>query len=118
MTATPTGFEVRQQAAVTIIRFRDSRHFTPERITQIDRELSEWLAAHPASQVVLDFSALGYVSSDFLAKLIGWQSRIQQGRGRLKLCGLGAPLQELFEVTKLSRKFEIAPDAETAVASF
>ena len=60
MTATPTDFEVRQQAAVTIIRFRDSRHFTPERITQIDRELSEWLAAHPA---IAEPACIGWCTS-------------------------------------------------------
>jgi anti-anti-sigma factor len=118
MSAPPTAIELRPQGAVTVIRFRESRQLGPERITQIDRELSEWLAAHPALPVVLDFSALQYVSSDFLAKLIGWQAKIKQGRGRLKLCGLGAPLQDLFEVTKLSQRFEIAADAEAAAASF
>jgi anti-anti-sigma regulatory factor len=89
-----------------------------ELTSQMDRELVSWLTTHPSAQVVFDFSALGYVTSDFLAKLIGWQAKIRQGQGRLKLCGLGAPLQELFEATKLSKKIEVLADADAAVSSF
>ena len=118
MSTLPKTFDLQQQGDVAVIRFRDSRLLGPEQITPIDRELSAWLVAHPAARVVFDFSAVNAISSDFLSRLIGWHNLVQKGQGRLKVCGLGASLRELFEVTRLSKKFELAADATAAIASF
>lgn len=118
MTSTGPGFELQPRESVTVIRFHDSRLLAAERITGIDRDLSAWLTAHPGARVVLDLSAVEAVSSDFLAKLIGWRTQVQKHQGRLKLAGMGPALQELFHVTRLSKKFEIEPDVETAASRF
>lgn len=114
MTSPGPGFELQPHDSITVIRFRDARLLAADRITGIDRDVSAWLSAHPRAKVVLDLSEVEAVSSDFLAKLIGWRTLVQKHQGRLKLAGLGPSLQELFDVTRLSKKFEIEPDVETA----
>lgn len=114
MTPPGPGFELQPRDSFTVVRFHDVRLLAADRITGIDREISVWLKAHPGARVVLDLSALEAVSSDFLAKLIGWRTQVQTHQGRLKLAGLAPSLQELFDATRLSKKFEIEPDVETA----
>lgn len=118
MTSTGTGLDLQPRESWTVIRFRDSRLLAAERITGIDRDLSAWLSAHPGARVVLDLSAVEAVSSDFLAKLIGWRTQVQKHEGRLKLAGLGPALQDLFDATRLSKRFEIESDVETAASRF
>lgn len=116
MTSKGPGFELQPRDSITVIRFRDPQLLAADRIIGIDRDVSAWLSAHPGAKVVLDLSDVKAVSSDFLAKLIGWRTLVQKCQGRLKLVGLGPSLQELFDVTRLSKKFEIEPDLETAAA--
>ncbi|MFN9374941.1 MAG: STAS domain-containing protein [Planctomycetaceae bacterium] len=116
MTSSGPAFELQPRDSFTVIRFCDSRLLAADRITGIDRDVGAWLTAHPGARVILDLSAVEAVSSDFLAKLIGWRTQVQKSQGGLKLTGLGPVLQELFDVTRLSKKFEIEPDVETAAA--
>jgi anti-anti-sigma factor len=116
MTSTGPGFELQPRDSITVVRFCDARLLAADRITGLDRDVSAWLSANPGAKVVLDLSVVKAVSSDFLAKLIGWRTLVQKCQGRLKLVGLGPSLQELFDVTRLSKKFEIEPDLETAAA--
>ncbi|MFN8856595.1 MAG: STAS domain-containing protein [Planctomycetaceae bacterium] len=85
----------------------------PESISQLDRELTQWLSLQTGRSVVLDFSDLVSVTSDFLAKLIGWQRQIVGAGGNLRLAGLNSDLRELFEITRLSKRFEIISDDRT-----
>ena len=69
-------------------------------------------------KLVLDFSRVHYLSSEALNRLIELKERIASAGGALRLCGLRPQLAEIFEITRLNRQFDIAPDQPAALAGF
>src|SRR5438445_4628351 len=52
---------------------------------------------------VIDFSKTGYIDSSGLGVLVSLSKKIREQGGELRLAGLNADLQTLFELTKLRR---------------
>ena len=69
-------------------------------------------------RLVVDFSDVGLISSTFLSKLILLQRRIDQTRGKLRLCEMSPIIQQVFRTSNLDRLFKIDRDQRTAIESF
>jgi len=54
---------------------------------------------------VIDFSKTGYIDSSGLGVLVSLSKKIREQGGELRLAGLNADLQTLFELTKLDTLF-------------
>ena len=67
---------------------------------------------------VIDFSKTGYIDSSGLGVLVSLSKKIREQGGELRLAGLNADLQTLFELTKLDTLFQIADTRDRALASF
>ena len=67
---------------------------------------------------VIDFSKTGYIDSSGLGVLVSLSKKIREQGGELRLAGLNADLQTLFELTKLDTLFAITRTAEEALAAF
>jgi anti-sigma B factor antagonist len=67
---------------------------------------------------VIDFSKTGYIDSSGLGVLVSLSKKIREQGGELRLAGLNADLQTLFELTKLDTLFAITGTAEEALAAF
>ena len=65
-----------------------------------------------------DFSKTGYIDSSGLGVLVSLSKKIREQGGELRLAGLNADLQTLFELTKLDTLFAITRTAEEALAAF
>jgi anti-anti-sigma factor len=57
----------------------------------------------------LDFRDVAFVTASGLGQLLVLHQALQARGGRLTLGHLGADLQEVFEVTHLTRVFDIGP---------
>lgn len=55
----------------------------------------------------LDLSSLSYIDSSGLGVLIAIQKRCTQKKGFVKIKGLQGNIKELFELTRLTKVFEI-----------
>ena len=104
---------------VSVIRFHDNQLFDERTV----REASEQIAASLPNdgspiRVVVDFSDVGLISSTFLSKLIMLQRRIDQSRGKLRLCEMSPIIQQVFRTSNLDRLFKIDRDQRTAIESF
>lgn len=92
-----------------------------------DRLRDELLARYDhsgATHVVLDLSAVSYLSSSGLRPLLALSRQVRAREGRLVLCGLSADVQGVFVATRLIASggaapatFESQPDVPAAVAS-
>ena len=69
-------------------------------------------------KVVIDFKDVGYVDSSGLATLVEILKKLRAYGGRLKLAGLSDKVLGLFEITKLSKLFDINGDEAGAIDSF
>ena len=67
---------------------------------------------------IIDFSKTGYIDSSGLGVLVSLSKKIREQGGELRLAGLNADLQTLFELTKLDTLFSITRTAEEALAAF
>ena len=66
----------------------------------------------PAINLLLSFSHVKHLSSSALGTLIWLNKRVEEGKGKLKLCGLKKSLYEIFVITKLNKLFEIYDNKE------
>lgn len=70
-----------------------------------------------ARRILLDLTAVGYVSSIGLSACLESAKRAQAEDGRITLCGLAPPVREVFDLTGITRLFETHPDRAAALAA-
>ena len=68
--------------------------------------------------VVLDLSEVALFDSAGLEALIDAQDATQMKGGTIKLASLNPLCQEILRITQIDQRFELFPDAKTAVGSF
>ena len=81
----------------------------------INRLVQVLRATSTAPRVVADLSALDHIRSSVLSGLIYFQQRLNEGQGRVVLCGLVPLVRETFARTRLDTLFEICGTADQAV---
>jgi anti-sigma B factor antagonist len=67
--------------------------------------------------VVLDLSALDYVSSAGLSSILGAAKRAQERNARLVVTGLKGLVKEVFAISGFEAVLSIFPDVESAIAA-
>jgi anti-anti-sigma factor len=84
--------------------------------TAVDVELAlQDLFAAGEREYVIDLSDIGYVSSAGLRVLLSLAKQLDGGKGSLRLCGLNAAVNQVFEVAGFSKLFAIFPDRAAAL---
>jgi anti-sigma B factor antagonist len=117
--AVTSRIHVTEADGVSVVKFHDSQLFDERTV----REASDQIAASLPNdgspiRLVVDFSDVGLISSTFLSKLILLQRRIDQSRGKLRLCEMTPIIQQVFRTSNLDRLFKIDRDQRTALESF
>ncbi len=80
--------------------------------------MTESLVAGADAKVIIDCSALTFVSSLGLATMIRFHTRLKREHGEVKLAALGQFFQKLLVVVGLHRVFAAYADVETAHRAF
>ena len=65
--------------------------------------------------LLVDLTALDYISSAGLRVLLVVAKRIQQSDGKVVLCALSANVKEVFEISGFSSIFSIFPTRDEAI---
>jgi len=68
--------------------------------------------------VILDFSDVGYINSFGIGILVDLQKNVLKNEGVVKICGLSPSIKKIFQITYLTRVFEIFDDLNQAMESF
>ncbi len=71
-----------------------------------------------ATKILIDLSGVEYISSGGLRVIIMVTKALEKVNGTLKLCGLTPFVSEVFDITNLSKRYEICPDRPTGLAAF
>lgn len=69
-------------------------------------------------QIVVDGTHLEGLDSSGLEALVDLQNQCEERLGTVKLCHFDAVCSKILEITRLSRRFEMFDDLESAVKSF
>jgi anti-anti-sigma factor len=65
--------------------------------------------------MVMDFSQVNFISSAGLRVILLVAKKLEQVKGKVKLCGLNATLKDVFEISGFSKLFEIVPSVNEAL---
>jgi anti-sigma B factor antagonist len=76
--------------------------------------LYDLVLSHPDPRVIVDLSAIDYLSSSGVAILVGLKRRIDQKNGKLVLCRVQPLVCDLLRVMRLNQYFTFANDEEEA----
>jgi anti-anti-sigma factor len=68
--------------------------------------------------IILDFKGVNYMNSFGIGILVDLQKRMMKAGGVIKISNLSPSLKKIFQITYLTKVFEIFEDLETAVTSF
>ncbi len=69
-------------------------------------------------RLVMDFQDVSYLNSMGLGVVAATLKKVKKDKGDLKLVNLSPAVQELFELTRLTKVFEIFDSEESAIKSF
>lgn len=97
----------------TVVTLADEKILDDETIRSLEESIMP-LIDGPVN-LVIDFSNVAFLSSAVLGLLIRVSKRINENKGRLKLCSIGPRIYEIFKITRLDEIFEIYPDVKKAM---
>ena len=97
---------------IVVVDLQDDPGFTDDLTALLDQ-----LGSKEVVDVVLNFSAVNYLNSSNIARLLKLRKLIITGKRRLVLCGIDTNVWGLLLVTGLDKVFEFADNVATALAS-
>jgi anti-sigma B factor antagonist len=115
MPDTADELNVSRDGSVTIVRFRDRKIIDELQIQRIGERLRALALAERSPKMMLDFSAVEYLSSRALSELINLSRQVDQRGGQLALAGIHPQIYEVFKITRLNRLFRIEASVEDAM---
>jgi anti-sigma B factor antagonist len=108
-----------QIGRITVAVIRASSVLSALNVVEFGNELLSRVREHPGLNLLLNFEHVDYLSSAVLTELLRVNRAVQEGQGRLRLCGISPTIREIFEITNLNKLFSIHDDdLETSVKRF
>ncbi|MBU1260035.1 MAG: STAS domain-containing protein [Planctomycetes bacterium] len=99
----------------TVVTLTDEKILEDDDIKALEESIMPLIDG--AVNLVIDFSSVQFLSSAVLGLLIRISKKINEHKGKLKLCGISARIYEIFKITRLDEIFDIYDDAKKAMLS-
>ena len=110
---------VRFVDGVAVITFLESAAMIEgDKVDGLARELFDVIDTRKYTKVVLNLYNAGYMSSAMLAVLVRLHRKVQDVKGKVRLCALRPPVMDAFKVSQFDRLFDIYVDEEAALKKF
>ena len=93
---------------VTIVTFEEENILEEPQIRRLEQALTPVIRRNQAKQLILNFENVKFMSSAFLGLLVKVHKRVLELNGHLQLCNLHPKIYKVFEITKLTKIFDIA----------
>jgi len=110
--------DVSEVGDVTVVRFRDPKIIEDLNIQELGSEMFRLVEEEQRRKLLLNFSGVDFLSSAALGKLITLDKKVKSHAGQLKLSNIRPEIFEVFQITKLTRLFDIRDDEAGALAAF
>jgi len=116
--STNRRIDVSSEGPVTVAQIVDKKILDESAIQEMGSEILNLIEQDGRRSLALDFSHVEYLSSAALGKLITLDRKMKGHKGRLALCNIRPEILEVFQITKLTKVFDIRKDVAEAVSSF
>jgi anti-anti-sigma factor len=111
-------FNVVRIGVATVARFVDSRIVDDAMLRAIDDQMYALATDRDCCPLVLNFANVEFLSSSLLNSLIRLNGAIEASFGKLILCNLRPQIRKVFDITRLSSRFDIRDSEAESVAAF
>jgi len=92
---------------VTIVTFEEGNILEDQQIRRLERALMPVIRENQQKRLVLNFAKVKFMSSAFLGLLVKVHKRTIDAGGHLQLFNLDPKIQKVFEITQLTKVFDI-----------
>jgi anti-sigma B factor antagonist len=103
-----TRIKVEYGLDFTIVTFNDENIRNEEQIRELQESLEPIIEKNKDNQMVMNFANVRFMTSAMLGLLIRVHKRITEHGGQLRLCNLEPSLRKVFEITQLTKIFDIS----------
>ena len=118
MAKAPPHLTISKSDDVHIVEFTDRKILEELVINEIGEELSKLVEGQAKPRLLLSFQNVDHLSSAALGMLIKLHHEVQAKDGKLRLSQIGAPIFEVFKITRLNKLFDIYDTTSQALTSF
>ncbi len=109
---------ISQDQGVTIATLRIASLIDGALIENLGRELYALVDEQAILKLVVDFRAVGFLSSQMIGVLVSLHKKSQAIGGQVVLAGMRPNLKKIFEITKLTKVLTFAKDETAAMSMF
>jgi anti-anti-sigma factor len=110
-------FAVSQEGVVHVMALAVPFHVDSADFDRLHEAVLTSVGLKANARWVVDLAGLQYQGSAVLGLMVNIRQRVQQGGGRLVLCGMSSKLQQVFRTCSLEKLFVIRPNRDDAVES-
>jgi anti-anti-sigma factor len=104
---------------VAIVNFLETvSMFEGDKVKAVSEELLDLVESKRFTKMLLNLSNAHFVSSSMLAYLVKLHRKMQEIKGKIRLCCLRPVIQDAFKVSNFDKIFEIFPDEASALKKF
>lgn len=93
---------------VTTVTFNHKEILSEQYIKELEKEIMSVVVRTRRENMVLDFCNVKFMTSAFLGLLVKMHKRIRERGGYLKLQNIDPSIYKIFEITKLTKIFDIS----------
>ena len=93
---------------VTFVTFADERIVDEEQIRELKESLEPVIEKNEDGKLILNFSNVRFMTSALLGLLVRIHKKVCEFGGRLQLSNLDSNLYRIFEITQLTKVFDIS----------
>jgi anti-anti-sigma factor len=104
---------------VAVVNFMETvSMFDGDKVRDVGNELLDLVNAKKYTKLLLNLSNARFVSSAMLAHLVKLHRRVQEAKGKVRLCCLRPVIMDAFRVSNFDKIFEIFVDEAAALKKF
>lgn len=92
---------------VTLVTFNEERIVEENQIRQLHKSFEPVIVKNQSKKMVLNFDNVKFMTSAMLGLLVRIHKNVTEKGGRIQLCNLDPNIRRIFEITKLTKIFEI-----------
>jgi anti-sigma B factor antagonist len=112
------GFEWEDAGGIAVVRFT-TRALRDDRVIRVlFEELDNLVDEAGRYKMVINFTGIDAFASYAIGKLIVLNNKLKSPDGRMAICCLTPIIDEILDIMKLRRQFNIYPNEQEALQSF
>ena len=104
---------------VAVVNFLETvSMFDGDKVREVGNELLDLVDSKKYTKLLLNMSNARFVSSAMLAHLVKLLRKVQEVKGKIRLCCLRPVIMDAFKVSNFDKIFEIFADEAAALKKF